>query len=108
MMQKSPELKAQITVGGKEGSIVNGRIKAAFSTRGKIMMFNSKGGLLLEEYARNRRDLLDPKCATLEVEALEFKPIPGGNYHLTLRLESVNKNKKIYGMWQYQQGVSGS
>ena len=66
-------------------------------------MHNSKGALLLEEYARNRRDVLDPKCSAIEVEAREFKPIPSGDYHLTMRFESVSSKEKIYGMGQYQQ-----
>lgn len=67
------------------------------------MIYNSKGDLLLEEYARHRRDLTDPKCSALEIEAREFKPILGGDYHLTYRLESVSSKEKIYGMGQYQQ-----
>ena len=57
----------------------------------------------MEEYCRNRRDLLDAKCSAIEVEAREFKPIQGGDYHLTMRFESVDKDEKIYGMGQYQQ-----
>ncbi|EDU47338.1 alpha-glucosidase [Pyrenophora tritici-repentis Pt-1C-BFP] len=61
------------------------------------------GKLLLEEYARDRRDILDPKCSALEVEAREFKPIIGGDYQLTARFESLDPKEKIYGMGQYQQ-----
>ncbi len=57
----------------------------------------------MEEYCRNRRDVLDKKCSAIEVEARGFKPAPGGDYHLTMRFESVDKNEKIYGMEQYQQ-----
>ena len=67
------------------------------------MIYNQKGELLLEEYSRHRRDLLDPKCSALEIEAREFKPIIGGDYKLTWRLESVSSDEKIYGMGQYQQ-----
>lgn len=83
--------------------IVNGRIRAEISKYGKIMIYDAGGRLLLEEYCRNRLDLTDPKCSAVEVEAREFKPIPGGDYHLTMRFESVDKNEKIYGMGQYQQ-----
>ncbi|MCU6429150.1 family 31 glucosidase, partial [Enterobacter sichuanensis] len=38
----------------------------------------------------------------LEVEAREFCPIPGGDYHLTMRFVS-DPDEKIYGMGQYQQ-----
>ncbi|CZT48942.1 probable alpha-glucosidase 2 [Rhynchosporium secalis] len=94
---------AEITLGEKEASIANGKIKATISKHGKVQIFNSAGKLLLEEYMRNRSDLLDAKCSSLEVEAREFKPIPGGDYHLTLRFESLDKNEKIFGMGQYQQ-----
>jgi alpha-D-xyloside xylohydrolase len=95
--------KVDISIAEGEASIINGKIRATISSRGKIMIFNHKGQLLLEEYARHRLDLQDPKCSSLSVEAREFKPIPGGDYHLTMRFESVHKNEKIYGMGQYQQ-----
>jgi alpha-D-xyloside xylohydrolase len=94
---------SKISLSENEGSIVNGKIRATISKRGKIIIYNSKGETLLEEYARNRRDLLDPKCSAIEIEAREFKPLPGGDYHLTMRLESVSPKEKIYGMGQYQQ-----
>ena len=84
-------------------SIQNGKIKAVVTKFGKIMIYNQKGELLLEEYNRNRRDILDRKCSAIEVEAREFKPIIGGDYHLTWRLESLYQDEKIYGMGQYQQ-----
>ena len=38
------------------------------------------------------------------VEAREFKPHAGrDDFHLTMRLESIDRNEKIYGMGQYQQ-----
>lgn len=66
-------------------------------------MLNSEGEILLEEYSRNRKDILDPKCSALEVEAREFKPILGGDFHLTARFESLDPQEKIFGMGQYQQ-----
>jgi alpha-D-xyloside xylohydrolase len=92
-----------ITITTKEAKITNGKITATITKLGKLTMHSSKGALLLEEYARNRRDVLDPKCSAIEVEAREFKPIPGGDYHLTMRFESVSGKEKIYGMGQYQQ-----
>lgn len=83
--------------------ITNGKIRAEITKFGKIMVYHSDGRLLLEEYCRNRRDVLDRKCSAIEVEAREFKPIPGGDYHLTMRFESVDAEEKIYGMGQYQQ-----
>ncbi|EED18798.1 glycosyl hydrolase, putative [Talaromyces stipitatus ATCC 10500] len=87
------------------GTITNGKITANISPRGKIIIRNAQTGqLLLEEYMRNRNDQLDPKCSALLVEAREFKPRAGrDDYHLTMRLESVERDEKIYGMGQYQQ-----
>ena len=81
----------------------NGKITARISSGGKLTVYNSDEKKLLEEYARNRRDVLDPKCSAIEVEAREFRPIPGGDYHLTARFESLDPNEKIFGMGQYQQ-----
>ncbi len=83
--------------------IVNGKIRAEITKLGKIMIYHADGRLLLEEYCRKRRDILDGKCSAIEVEAREFKPIVGGDYHLTMRFESVDTEEKIYGMGQYQQ-----
>lgn len=92
-----------IAIHEKSAEITNGGITASVSSRGKIIITNAKGERLLEEYQRNRLDVEDPKCSALEVEAREFKPLLGGDYHLTYRLESVDKKEKIYGMGQYQQ-----
>jgi len=104
LQQKPPvSSEVQIAIDDASGSITNGKIKASVSKLGKLTITNSQGQTLLEEYTRNRRDLLDPKCSSLEVEGREFKPITGGDYHVTLRLESVDPNEKIFGMGQYQQ-----
>lgn len=95
----SSELKH--TARGAE--ITNGKIRAEITKSGKIMVYHAEGRMLLEEYCRNRRDVLDSKCSAIEVEAREFKPISGGDYHLTMRFESLDRNEKIYGMGQYQQ-----
>lgn len=87
----------------EEASISNGKIKAVVSRRGKLTIYNSKGEKLLEEYARHRRDPMDPKCSALEIEARELRPILGGDFHLTLRFESLDPKEKIFGMGQYQQ-----
>ena len=88
----------------EQGAVLtNGKIMAKISRLGKLMIYNSDGRLLMEEYHRNRRDILDSKCSAIEVEAREFKPAIGGDYHLTMRFESVDRNEKIFGMGQYQQ-----
>lgn len=83
--------------------MVNGKLKVCVTKVGKITMYNQQGRLLLEEYWRNRRDVTDHKCSAIEVEAREFRPNVGGDYHLTMRFESVDSHEKIYGMGQYQQ-----
>ncbi|KIW96137.1 uncharacterized protein Z519_03204 [Cladophialophora bantiana CBS 173.52] len=98
-----PKTNVSISMQDGHASISNGNICATVSSRGKIIVKNAKGELLLEEYQRNRSDVEDPKCGALMIEAREFKPLLGGDYHLTYRLESVDRNEKIYGMGQYQQ-----
>ncbi|RDW70816.1 putative glycosyl hydrolase [Aspergillus mulundensis] len=86
-----------------EATLVNGKIKAVVTKRGKLTIYNSQGSKLLEEYARHRRDPTDPKCSALEIEARELRPILGGDFHLTMRFESLDPKEKIFGMGQYQQ-----
>ncbi len=81
----------------------NGKVEVHVTNGGKVTVYNQKGKLLLEEYWRNRRDVTDPKCGAIEVEGREFRPNIGGDYHLTMRLESLDRQEKIYGMGQYQQ-----
>jgi len=101
--QQPDDASAKISIIDHQGTFRNGKIQASITKLGKIIISNSKGDILLEEYARTRKDVLDPKCSAIEVEAREFKPISGGDYHLTMRFESVSSKEKIYGMGQYQQ-----
>ena len=94
---------AKVVLEDTSASLLNGKIRVSVTRAGKISIYNSKNILLLEEYTRNRGDLLDAKCSALEVKAREFKPIPGGDHHLTMRVESLSKREKLYGMGQYQQ-----
>ena len=105
LQMKVPETDSAIEIKETEAIITNGHVKAVVSHFGKIMIYNSSTGqLLLEEYARNRNDLLDPKCSSLQIAAREFAPIPGtSNYRLSARFECVDPKEKIYGMGQYQQ-----
>lgn len=98
------EITANIVIFDEGGAkIENGKIHAVVTCRGKVVIYNDKGEKLLEEYARHRRDLRDPKCSALEIEARELRPILGGDFHLRLRLESIDPNEQIFGMGQYQQ-----
>ena len=89
------------TPGGAE--IVCGKLRATITRLGKICFWSRDGRPLLEEYWRNRRDILDPNCSAIEVEGREFRPNIGGDYHLTMRFESPNPDERLYGMGQYQQ-----
>ncbi|KAF3352362.1 hypothetical protein VdG1_09049 [Verticillium dahliae VDG1] len=86
------------------GTLKNGNIIASITKAGKITVHNAKGDLLLEEYTRARKDVRDPKCSALNVEAREFKPLANSDsYHLTARFETVDPDEKLFGMGQYQQ-----
>ncbi|KAK8252205.1 glycosyl hydrolases family 31-domain-containing protein [Phyllosticta capitalensis] len=93
-----------ITIKETGAKTSNGNINASVTSRGKLTITNASGKTLLEEYSRNRKDLLDPKASSLSIEAREFKPHLGTtDWHLTYRVESQDRNEKIYGMGQYQQ-----
>lgn len=95
--------KSDIEITDAYATLTNGRISATITQRGKVTIRDGSGKVLLEEFTRHRRDLTDPKCSALEIEAREFKPIVSGDYHLTARFESLDPKEKIYGMGQYQQ-----
>lgn len=98
-----PMKECAIDVLDNKGILTNGKIRVEISRLGKLTVYNQKNELILEEYVRNRKDLLDEKCSAMEIEAREFKPMIGGDYHLTARFESQDPDEKIYGMGQYQQ-----
>lgn len=98
----SSKVKIDIQEGGA-GTITNGNIKCEVSRRGKIIMYDSTGKALIEEYARHRLDVEDPKTSALNIEARELKGNAGGDFHATMRLESLDTEERIYGMGQYQQ-----
>lgn len=102
-LQKPKSTAAQVSIQEDSASISCGKIKAVITKHGKLSVYNSAGTTLLEEYARNRKDLFDPKLSATQIEAREFRPIPGGDYHLTARFESLDPKEKIFGMGQYQQ-----
>jgi alpha-D-xyloside xylohydrolase len=87
-------------------SITNGNLRATVSRRGKITMQRvSDGKVMLEEFARHRLDLEDPKCSALQIAAREWTPMLGASeYKLTARFESLDPREKVFGMGMYQQG----
>lgn len=102
--EQPPKCAVQVNIPDEgAASIRNGKITCIISSSGKVSFYKENGDCLLQEYSRNRRDILDGNCSAIEVEAREFKPIRGGDHHLTMRFESLDPNEKIFGMGQYQQ-----
>jgi alpha-D-xyloside xylohydrolase len=98
----SPETRsAVITEEEHSAKIVNGKISAVVTADGKITFYNQAGTVLLEEFVRNRRNVLRD-CSALELEAREFKPAAGNLFRIAVRFES-EPEEKLYGMGQYQQ-----
>lgn len=96
-------LPSEISFGQASATLQNGNIRAEITAGGMLTITDGAGKTLLREHQRTRRDVLSPHASALEVEAREFKPIIGGDYHLTLRLDSLDHTERIYGMGQYQQ-----
>lgn len=82
--------------------LTNGNITVRISSAGRLSFYNQKGICFLEEFWRTRGDAAKEFCSALLVDGREFKPLTGGDYHLTVRFEAV-PGEKIYGMGQYQQ-----
>lgn len=94
-----------IELGSTTASITNGKLRATVTRFGKITMVDtSTGKVVLEEFARHRMDVTDPKTSALRIGAREFTPrLGGGEYRLTARFESLDGAEKVFGMGQYQQ-----
>ena len=95
-------MDVQIDISEYEARIRNGKLTAVINNIGKISFYNQDGKLLLEEFLRNREDMFASTTSSLLIEAREFKPLIGGQYHLIMRFES-DPSEKIFGMGQYQQ-----
>lgn len=102
-LNERKEEQCEITYLSEGIQMRNGKARLDLSNGGKITVYNQNNTLLLEEYWRNRRDVTDAKCSAIEVEAREFRPNIGGDYHLTMSFESLDKDERLYGMGQYQQ-----
>ncbi|PWN38460.1 glycoside hydrolase family 31 protein [Meira miltonrushii] len=85
--------------------LTNGKISVTISPVGKMTIKNTKtNAILLEEFVRHRRDATDPNVSALELEARQFRSIPGSDhFHIVARFESQSRKEQIYGMGQYQQ-----
>jgi len=93
---------AKIDIRDASATLVNGKLICEIMPSGKLMFKNQKGECLLEEFARNRRDIFSEDCSALEIEGREFKAHLGGDYQVTARFVS-NPSEKLFGMGQYQQ-----
>lgn len=91
-----------ITLGEDAASITNGAITATISKYGKLRFIREDGTILLDEYLRNRKDKHADYCSALDIDAREFQPNIGGDYHLRMHFVS-EPEERIYGMGQYQQ-----
>ncbi|KAJ9165270.1 Alpha-D-xyloside xylohydrolase [Coniochaeta hoffmannii] len=109
-----PDLRPTISVPASASSpggnvaaatLTNGLIRATLTPRGRVTLTNTTTNrVLLREYTRNRDDVSDPQCSALLFRARDFVPLRGSdNYALTLRLESLSRSERLYGMGQYQQ-----
>lgn len=102
LTQDKGKSNAIIEIGEDRAEIQNGKIKAGITKYGKLTFYRQDGSVLLDEYLRNRKDKTVDYCSALDIDAREFKPNIGGDYHLSMRFVST-PSEKIYGMGQYQQ-----
>lgn len=94
--------KAEITIEGNEKAVIkNGRLSARVNASG-VLSFYKDGKLFLREYYRNYEGTESKESRCLKIVGRDYKPIIGGDYKFTLRLES-NDGEKFFGMGQYQQ-----
>lgn len=98
------ETDAQVCIADGQATLTNGRITARVSEAGRVTLLNDHGEVLLEEYVRNRQDIFADYCSALEIDAREFKSLPGAGWALSLRLES-DPEERLYGMGQYQMAL---
>ena len=102
LTEEKPEAESIIEIGEDRAEIRNGKIRAGITKYGKLTFYKKDGSVLLDEYLRNRKDKTVDYCSALDIDAREFKPNIGGDYHLSMRFVST-PSEKIYGMGQYQQ-----
>ena len=100
--QKKMETESDIEIGEDHAEIRNGKIRAVITKYGKLTFYKQDGSVLLDEYLRNRKDKTVDYCSALDIDAREFRPNIGGDYHLSMRFVST-PSEKIFGMGQYQQ-----
>lgn len=112
--KNTPLTDVDIQIHASQASIRNGKITAVFTQRNTIQFYNQHNNIVLEEYIRQRAVAHDTGnedvnvkaikafSCTLKLKPREFRPIPGGDYQLTIRFEA-DRHEKIFGMGQYQE-----
>ncbi|MDR3086123.1 MAG: family 31 glucosidase [Christensenellaceae bacterium] len=82
--------------------IQNGEIAAEIDRHGYLRFLNAKTGAeLLREYVRDRSDLSE-FSVPLNVKARNFRPVPGGNFEISMSFEAY-AGEQFYGLGQYQE-----
>ncbi len=94
------EQAVQMSIAGQSATVTNGKITVVLDQYGWLTFYNQKGEVLLAECWRVKDG--GDKTSALELGGREFKPIMGGDYRVTLRLESSD-GEKIYGLGQRQE-----
>ena len=88
-----PEEECEIGIEWGCGYIKNGNAKATIDQNGKVIIYNQKGEIMLEE---------DFQPQPIKRPARFFKPRLCGSYELNMYFKA-NPNERIFGMGQYQQ-----
>ncbi|POP41316.1 family 31 glucosidase [Superficieibacter electus] len=98
----------QIVYDNTQATMINGKITVIVNQKGQLAFYRHPDKCLLQEYWRQRGEIGEDESShgqyvsALNLEAREFKPIPGGKYSLKARFEA-SEDEKIFGMGQYQQ-----
>ncbi len=108
LTEEKGDAVAYITYEEKQATLQNGKITAIVNLQGQISFWRNAEKCLLQEFWRQRGEIGEDESAhgqyvsALNLQAREFKPIPGGKYTIKARFEA-NDGEKLFGMGQYQQ-----
>jgi len=70
----SPEaVDVKIDIQGNQATITNGKIKAQITPTGKIIFLNQNGNVLLEEFHRNRKEIMHEFGIATEAKAVDTR-----------------------------------
>jgi alpha-D-xyloside xylohydrolase len=100
LLPKQNSTNAIIKIENDKATIINNKIKAIVTSKGRISFYDKSDKLLLREFRRIWDDELN--ASALNINGRELIPIPGGDYKIDMKFEA-SLNEKIFGMGQYQQ-----